>query len=129
KPLGGRLFKSQRPAIFLTLRYKTDDQFWFSFFHEAGHVLKHKQQTFLEVGAKTEQELEADKFASNVLIPPVAFRQLKALDSYTAANVEKFAAEIGVCSGIVVGRLHHEGLLPHSHLRRLIQRLGWANEH
>ncbi len=128
KVLSRELVKRNRPAIFLTLRYKTDDQFWFSFFHKAGHVLKHKQQLFLEVGAKTELEKEADAFAADHLIPRPAFKQLRSMGTYSAASVKNFAENIGVCPGIVVGRLHHEGLVPFSHLNGLKRRLQWVEQ-
>jgi len=37
------------PSSKLSCRYKVEDIFWFSFFHEVGHVLLHgKRDVFLE---------------------------------------------------------------------------------
>ena len=60
------------PLIQLSCRYKTNDSFWFTFFHEAGHLLKHgKKQVFLEEvrGIKHDREMEseADAFAAEQL--------------------------------------------------------------
>ena len=33
-----------KSLIALTLRYKADDQIWFTFFHELGHILMHKKK-------------------------------------------------------------------------------------
>jgi addiction module HigA family antidote len=66
-----------KAVIQLSLRYKSDDQLWFSFFHEAGHILLHgKKEVFIEGDAKNSKEDEADKFASDFLIPPKHYKQL-----------------------------------------------------
>ena len=69
------------PLIQLSCRYKTNDTFWFTFYHEAGHILKHgKKDVFLEKvqGTKVDKnkEKEADKFASEFLFPKKAFDEL-----------------------------------------------------
>jgi HTH-type transcriptional regulator/antitoxin HigA len=67
--------------IQLSCRYKTNDHFWFSFFHEAGHIVKHgKKEVFLEEvkGAKIDKqkEKEANVFASEILFPAKGFRKI-----------------------------------------------------
>ena len=61
-----------KAMICLNLRGKANDKFWFTFFHEACHVLKHgKKQPFLDAGPSKPgdvQELEADSFAARTLI-------------------------------------------------------------
>ncbi|MCH7764861.1 MAG: HigA family addiction module antidote protein, partial [Candidatus Marinimicrobia bacterium] len=61
------------PVIQLSDRFKSNDQFWFSFYHEAGHVLLHgKKEVFLE-NTKTnqddEKEIAANEFALKYLCP------------------------------------------------------------
>src|SRR5439155_25054535 len=64
-----------KALIQLSLRHKSDDHLWFSFFHEAAHILLHsKKETFIHEGQNgphpvEELELEADAFATNGLIP------------------------------------------------------------
>nr|MDA3866641.1 ImmA/IrrE family metallo-endopeptidase [Salinivirgaceae bacterium] len=65
---GATWWKGGNPIIQLSGRYKTNDQFWFTFFHEAAHILKHgKRAVFLEnvkgTPNDTEKEKEADQFA------------------------------------------------------------------
>ncbi|HAZ31676.1 MAG TPA: addiction module antidote protein, HigA family [Dehalococcoidia bacterium] len=44
-----RWLTSDKALIMLSLRHKTDDHFWFSFFHEAGHILLHgRKAVFLD---------------------------------------------------------------------------------
>jgi HTH-type transcriptional regulator/antitoxin HigA len=99
-----------RAVIALSDRYKKDDCFWFTFFHEAAHVLLHsKKETFVDDGTDDDMlEDEANKFARNLLIRPGQVPQLALLT--TDSDVQAFAQEIGIAAGIVVGRLQHDGL-------------------
>jgi HTH-type transcriptional regulator / antitoxin HigA len=118
---------SKKAVIQLSLRHKSDDHLWFSFFHEAGHILLHgKKEKFIEDDNKNAKESEADKFASDFLIPTKQYRQFIQQESYSSAAIRRFAGEIGVASGIVVGRLQHEGLIPHSHCNELKLRYHWV---
>ncbi len=121
-----------KALIQLSLRYKTDDQFWFTFFHEAGHILLHgKRQVFLETEQKDseKEEIEANKFASDTLISREQWKQFIAQNSSrTKAGIEEFAEKVGIAPGIVVGRLQHEELLPFTHCNQLKRSLGWADE-
>lgn len=120
-----------KALIQLSLRYKTDDQLWFTFFHEAGHILKHgKRHVFLETDQKNQEtyEEEANSFASNMLINRAAWRQFIAQDTYrTKAGIQGFAQKVGIAPGIVVGRLQHEKLLPFSHCNDLKRHLEWSS--
>jgi len=112
----------ERALIQLSLRYKTDDHFWFSFFHEAGHVLLHgKRQTFIELDAgrrgsqsddEKKKEDEADAFAREQLIPEATFKSFLRRRVFACSAIRQFAFEIGVSPGVVVGRLQHDELLP-----------------
>jgi HTH-type transcriptional regulator/antitoxin HigA len=119
-----------KALVQLSLRYKTDDQLWFTFFHEAGHILRHrKRQVFLEIEQKVREkdEDEANTFASNILIDPNQWKQFITQDSYhMKVNIKEFANKIGIAPGIVVGRLQHEGLLPYSHCNELKRHLEWT---
>lgn len=110
-----RWLTSTKALIQLSDRYKADDSFWFSFFHEAAHLLLHsKKETFVSEGDDafpdhTEQEeQEANSFAAAQLIP----RRYESRLAYlrTDTDVRVFAAELGIAPGIVVGRLHNDGL-------------------
>jgi len=119
-----------KALVQLSLRYKTDDQLWFTFFHEAGHILLHgKRQIFLEIDQKDRKEAEdeANKFASNTLIDPTQWQRFIASDSYrTKMGIKEFAQQVGIAPGIVVGRLQHERRLPFDHCNDLKRHLEWA---
>jgi addiction module HigA family antidote len=117
-----------KALIQLSLRYKSNDQIWFSFFHEAGHILLHgKKDVFLEEnGGKGDKEDEANRFAADRLIPPADYRRFLASSACTThKGVKDFADQIGIAPGIVVGRLQHEKKLPQSHLNDLKVRFEW----
>jgi len=130
-----RWLSPTKALIQLSLRYKMDDQLWFSFFHEAGHIVLHgKSEVFLETEdeeAMNSKETEANAFAADLLIPPAQMARLRLLIPaqerfISLEKIRKFSSEIGVAPGIVVGRLQHEELLPHSHGNGLKVRLAWG---
>ncbi len=121
-----RWLTKDKALIQLSLKYKSDDQIWFSFFHEAGHILNHgKKDLFVDYGFCEDDPLEkeANAFARNMLIPPEFEKHLPHLTNN--ARVRKFASDIGVAPGIVVGRLHHDELVPRHKFHELIARVDW----
>ena len=124
---------ANKALILLSLRGKTDDKLWFTFFHEAGHLLKHgKSLTFLDIlgedGLNAAEEAEADAFARDVLIPAADYRLLATQARIGAASVRACAAALGVSPGIVVGRLQYDRRLPWTHLNDLKVKYVWAHE-
>ena len=96
-------------------RHKYADGFWFTFFHEAGHIIRHDKNGYFvedDESEKGQEELEADRFAEDLLIPPHLYREMADAMPQTAAEISAWAERLGISPGIVVGRLHHEGLLP-----------------
>lgn len=130
-----RWLSPSKALIQLSFRYRTDDHLWFTFFHEAGHILLHgKREIFLEgIDDQDGQELEADRFAADFLIPGRELSRFLSQKTsrkaqYLSKNrIEHFAHRIGVAPGIVVGRLQHDGLLPRTHCNALKRKLEWAD--
>jgi Zn-dependent peptidase ImmA (M78 family) len=126
-----RWLNSNKALIQLSLRYRTNDHLWFTFFHEAGHILLHgKKELFLEYqnGLNDEKEQEANHFAQNELIPVKAMNRFIAQSSFTRANIQAFAREVGIASGVVVGQLQHRGLIDYKVHSNLKQSYKWAHE-
>ncbi len=130
-----RWLSRTKALIQLSLRYKADDQVWFSFFHEAGHILRHgKKRVFVDKlhgrsMCKTpgQEEVEANAFASEMLIPP---RELGAFygraDHRSEKAIKRFAKHIGISEGIVVGRMQHDKRIPWSWHNSLKIKYDWA---
>jgi HTH-type transcriptional regulator/antitoxin HigA len=112
-----------KAVLQLSDRYKRADIFWFSFFHEIGHLLLHGKRPGVYVnrirGERDANEREADRFATDTLIPPDAFTEFATRPRFSAAAVRDFADAIGIHPGIVVGRLQYERLVPRTHLNAL----------
>lgn len=122
-----------KAMIMLSLRYKTDDHLWFTFFHEAAHILLHgKREVFLEDDDEVSEDVrareeEADRFASDFLIPPEAFRRFHPRGVHIShEDIIEFAQQLGIAPGIVVGRLQHDGLVPRQNLNGLKQHFRWV---
>jgi HTH-type transcriptional regulator / antitoxin HigA len=107
-------------------RFKKDDQFWFTVFHEFAHLLLYgKRLTSMDDSEKLStskkhedsSEGEANEMAANVLIPSAfaaAYRKL-CEQPMPLSRIEAFAAKVGVTPGIIVGMLQHDGALSWSH--------------
>lgn len=112
-----RWLNAHRPLIQLSLYGKTNDRFWFTFFHEAAHLLLHakeKKAVFLDDtndnGTGSQQECEANHWAGDFLIPLKHRHELAALKS--KKQVDAFSSKIEIHPGIIVGRLQHEQIIP-----------------
>lgn len=126
-----RWLNSNKAIIQLSLRYRTNNHMWFTFFHEAGHILLHgKKELFLEGanGLDETKEDEANKFAQEELIPRTAFTHFAQQGPYSKAAIIAFSKRIGIAPGIVVGQLQHKKLLPVTYCNELKQKFTWNHE-
>jgi len=128
---GATRFLSQEKALLLlSFRYLSDDHFWFSFFHEAAHLLLHSHEsTFVEGGkvCDSQEEQDANDFAANVLIPASLLPTLRGLRA-DARDVIRFARKAGVSRGVVVGQLQHLGRIERDQLNHLKTRFRWNDK-
>lgn len=122
-----RFINREKGMILLSMRHLSDDQFWFTFFHEAGHLVCHGQNAlFLEDNSDVtiEQEMEANSFAESMLIPQRYRSELSKM-RITRESILRFAVRVGVSRGIVVGQLQHMNLIKPSQLNWLKRRYSW----
>ena len=103
---GATFYDGNKIVMGLTARGTDADRFWFSLFHEMGHILAgHLNKKAL---SSEEAETEADEIAKNILIPAKAYFSFVEKGDYTKDAILEFAANQGVAPGIVVGRLQKE---------------------
>lgn len=125
-----RWLNKDKALIQLSLRYKMNEHFWFTFFHEAGHIVLHgKREVFIDTKSEDRdaKEREADQFAADMLIPPGKYAAfVRSKKGTRQAVVREFAQKIGIAPGIVVGRLQHDGYLSYSHLNGLKEKFVWV---
>lgn len=121
-------FVSESKALMLlSFRYRSDDQFWFTFFHEIGHLILHKD-TFIEDYAEnsnSKQESEANKFAFDILIPVDKQPNLRRLRAQR--DIIRYAVDIGISPGIVVGQLQHLQYIPRNYNNGLKRFFTWGS--
>lgn len=116
------------PVIGLTLRYDRIDNFWFSLMHELAHVALHLfepgQDGFFDdfdrKDSPTEIEQDADKLASEALIPAEIWTKSRISWQPTPSAVGELAQELGIHPAIVAGRARRE----HKNYRLLSQFVG-----
>lgn len=116
-PVTGACFwKNDTPVIMLSLRHKWEDIFWFTFFHEAKHVLQGiKKRLFVDEpsdGHQDPKELEANHYAANLLIPQKELQAFAQARRFDISAIHDFAQSHQVTPGIVVGQLQHHGVIP-----------------
>jgi Zn-dependent peptidase ImmA (M78 family) len=108
-----------KPLIQLSGRYKTDDHFWFTFYHEAAHILLHgKKEIFLEnvEGSPIDQakEDEANQFAANALLMDKELDEIINAPILDRPTILKFAKKFNTSAGVIIGRLQHLKLINYS---------------
>ncbi|NTW88113.1 MAG: ImmA/IrrE family metallo-endopeptidase [Desulfobulbaceae bacterium] len=125
-PWGGatKWLTPNKAMILLNLRGKSEDKFWFSFFHEACHVIKDKKKDlFINDGSNDDpREKRAEAFAAEFLIPPRYNDSIRAFQA--KQEIVSLAGELGISPGIVAGR--YQFLTGNWHIfRDLIRKLEW----
>lgn len=116
----------EKAVLMVTIRGRWADIFWFSLFHEIGHILLHgRQNVILEDDGEDRLEREANAFASNTLIPSGQYNSFIQRNSFYRNDIERFAGDVGIDPGIVVGRLQHDHKLPPDWENKLRSRYDW----
>ena len=114
---GATWWLSQHKAmIAISLRYKTNDHFWFTFFHEAAHILLHgKKNVYIDIkedGSSLEEQ-EANDFAGEYLVPEKVYLRFIEQNQFFEQHIRIFAKELNIHPGVVVGRLQHDRKIQH----------------
>lgn len=105
-----------KAVVMMTIRYKWADIFWFSLFHELGHILLHGRNMVILEGLEGDQkhkkqEDQADIFTADTLIPLKAYKSFVAGAGFFPDDIRRFSDQINIHPGIVVGRLQNDGFL------------------
>jgi HTH-type transcriptional regulator/antitoxin HigA len=103
------------PVIGLTLRRDAIDNFWFTLMHEVAHVILHYRTGLasgffddVEHAEVDEFEEEANKFASNLLIPEEVWSRSPTRIAKTPLPIENLAKQLGIAPAIIYGRIRFE---------------------
>ena len=104
------------PVVALTLRYDRLDNFWFTLFHELAHVALHLDKDDVEAffddltacERKDKYESEADKLASETLIPENEWKSVRLSTKSLSKTVLAFAEKLRISPAIPAGRIRFE---------------------
>lgn len=124
---GSTRWVGNNPLIQLSARYKSNDIFWFTFFHEIGHILKHGKKYIsienINHSDKDEKkEKEADDFAIEYTLNLSQEKQvLSAGWPLSRHQILSMAKAFNTHPGIIIGRLHRLQILPYSQGREYIE--------
>jgi HTH-type transcriptional regulator/antitoxin HigA len=114
------LNNKDKAVLMISLREISSDKFWFSLFHEIGHILLHnKREIFIENGYNTpklqQQESEANHFAQDYLIPAKDFETFIMSGKTDKVDIKAFAESLSIKPSIVIGRMLHEKAISFTH--------------
>lgn len=118
----------ENPVIAMSLRYNRIDNFWFTLMHELAHIVAGHEGVFIDDLANLEdnpQETEADQLSSNWLIDAEAIAKFmqQQKSRYPAKSLEAFAESQNRHTGIIVGRLQHDGEIHYKNHRKFLEKI------
>ena len=88
------------------------DVFWFTIFHEIGHILNGDYGITVEHEAmENDPEYEADRFAEKMLIPENEYKDFVENNVFTMKTIKEFASSIKRNPSIVLGQLERDGII------------------
>ncbi|ENY6497812.1 ImmA/IrrE family metallo-endopeptidase [Vibrio parahaemolyticus] len=125
-------FEKNKATLVMSFRYLTDDHFWFTLFHEIGHLLLHPQNKTVRIegngikGLSTKEEKEANEFATNTLVPIEHQSEMYSFYKNDWKKIVRFARKVGVSKGIILGQLQHTGNIDYAYLNKLKVRYKWT---
>ncbi len=129
-PIQGYIKKNNDGTLMLaiTIRHAYADIFWFTLFHEIGHIINDDigRGNFIDYTGDNAVEKAADKFASEILIQTSKYKAFIKQEDYSLGAIEHFAQDNNIPIYIVIGRLQKEKLLPYNLFSYLKLRYVWA---
>lgn len=102
--------RNDKILLCMTIRQSFSDIFWFTLFHEIGHLInedfndQYIDYSFIE----SETEKKADLFARNILIDDTDYNIFMKNGKFNINTINKFAKSQNVKPGIVIGRIQND---------------------
>lgn len=130
---GATRWINDHPVIQLSGRHKRNDIFWFTFFHEAGHILKHgKKEIFLEnieySDKDDRKEQEANDFAVEWTLSEAQEVEICSIPSISESHVLYYARKFETHPAIIVGRLQRRGIIKNYEGNRFFEKINLDQE-
>ncbi|MBP5282653.1 MAG: XRE family transcriptional regulator, partial [Lachnospiraceae bacterium] len=106
-----------RIIIAMTEKKMDDHEFWMRLLREMGHI--HLGHVWQEDGTTPQDEVDANAWAKNAILPRKRFDVFLEAGSFTEKSILNYAEKTGIAPGIIVGRLQRDGLIGGGALNRL----------
>lgn len=122
-----RFLSTEKAMMILSFRYKSDDHFWFTVFHEIGHLVLHDQTHIFLEGSETpgsKEESEANQFSQDTLVSADK-RNLLYEWSRNYKEIIRLAAQLGISPGILVGQMQFLKIVDKRRLNFLKRHYDW----
>jgi len=121
-----RMVAPDKAMILLSFRGLSDDKFWFTVFHEIGHLVLHGTKTFVDADMEDldDSEREANDFASRCIIPENRALEFYRLEPKRDAVV-RFSVSVGVSPGLTVGQMQHRDIIQRNAMNYLKRHWKW----
>jgi Zn-dependent peptidase ImmA (M78 family) len=115
-----------KAMVLLSFRGLSDDKFWFTVFHELGHLILHGAKSFVdaEMEEYDENEREANQFAARLIVPEYREREFESLSANREAVI-RFSVGADVAPGLIVGQMQHRDMIAPHQLDYLKRRWKW----
>lgn len=129
---GSTRWIGDNPCIQMSDRFKRNDIFWFSFFHEVGHILLHgKKDIFLESIDYDDKQLakeeEANEFASKLLLSPKEEDEIIKNGDFSKKSICFYADKFKTHPAVILGRLQHEKRIAYNKFQDLIVKIDFTD--
>lgn len=125
-----RRLKNSSYMIALTLRYRSDDQFWFTLFHELGHIVLHLDEGAIIETIENEHskiEAEANLFAEQHLLGE-SWKSYLPRTALDRRSIVALARKLGTSPGVLVGQLQFHKIIRFDQFNELKRRYSWGND-
>ena len=126
-------FVSKKPdgsyQMVLTLRGAFADIFWFTLFHELGHIVNGdvtKTAYFIDYDVTSDEEMGANSFAADKVIDPDDYKIFVEAADYSLNAIRTFAMSQRIRPYMVIGRLQREKRIDYDQYSSEKVRYTWA---
>lgn len=110
-------------SLCTTIKWHREDVFWFTLFHEIGHLLS-KRNSYAFIDFQDDEEAKANNFARDYLVSTTSYSELE--QNISERSIKRCAKTNNVCPAIVVGRLEKEKKILPNQYKYLIRQIVFA---